>query len=131
MTTVMYFNGIQVEYERHGIPPGHAIGPDHNNFMIIDMTRNFIVHLNGILDNFGFCELYTKYQLFVSYCTSCYGTCLLQLQHKAVNVFSSVYLRKTDENSDQTVKKDQLSPRSQSSGSLYNESIVLYTRFVA
>ena len=61
-----YFNGIQVEYDRHGIHLGHAIGPDHNNF-IRDITRNFIVHLNGILDNFGFCELYTKYQLFVSY----------------------------------------------------------------
>ena len=86
-----HFNGIQVEYDRHGIHLGHAIGPDHNNFMITDITRNFIIHLNGILDNFGFCELYTKYQLFVSYCTSFYGTCLLDLQHKAVNVFYTTW----------------------------------------
>ena len=52
------------------------------------MTRNCIVHLNGrpILDN-GFCELYTTYQLFVSYCTSFYGTCLLDLQHTVMDVF--------------------------------------------
>ena len=59
--------------------------------MIRDITRNFFVHLNGILDNFGFCELYTKYQLFVSYCISFYGTCLLDLQHKAVNVFYTTW----------------------------------------
>ena len=55
--------------------------------MVRDVARGFLTHLNGILANFNHCDLQTKYRLFVSYCTSYYGSCLWDLQHKLVDVF--------------------------------------------
>ena len=50
-----------------------------------------ITHLNGILANFNHCDLQTKYRIFVSYCTSYYGSCLWDLQHRLVGVFYTTW----------------------------------------
>ena len=55
--------------------------------MVRDVARDFLMHLNGILANFNYCDLQTKYRIFVSYCTSYYESCLWDLQHKLVDVF--------------------------------------------
>ena len=59
--------------------------------MVRDVARDFLTHLNGILANFNHCDLQTKYRLFVSYCTSYYGSCLWDLQHKLVDVFYTTW----------------------------------------
>ena len=59
--------------------------------MVRDVARDFLTHLNGILANFNYCDLQTKYRLFVSYCTSYYGSCLWDLQHKLVDVFYTTW----------------------------------------
>ena len=59
--------------------------------MVSDVARDFLTHLNGILANFNHCDLQTKYRLFVSYCTSYYGSCLWDLQHKLVDVFYTTW----------------------------------------
>ena len=59
--------------------------------MVRDVTRDFLTHLNGILANFNYCDLQTKYRLFVSYCTSYYGSCLWDLQHKLVDTFYTTW----------------------------------------
>ena len=82
-----YFNGTPIEYERHGVHLGHSIGPVTHCYMVRDVATDFLTHLNGILANFNHCDLQTKYRLFVSYCTSYYGSCLWDLQHKLVDVF--------------------------------------------
>ena len=41
----------------------------------------FLTRMNGILANFNYCDLQTKYRIFVSYCTLYYGSCLWDLQH--------------------------------------------------
>ena len=51
----------------------------------------FLTHLNCILWYFNYCDLQTKYRLFVSYCTSYYGSCLWDLQHKLVDVFYTTW----------------------------------------
>ena len=38
-----------------------------------------------------YCDLQAKYRLFVSYCTSYYGSCLWDLQHKLVEVFYTTW----------------------------------------
>ena len=51
----------------------------------------FLTHLNGILANCIYCDLQTKYRIFVSYYTSYYGSCLWDLQHKLVDVFYTTW----------------------------------------
>ena len=67
-----YFNGTLIEYVRHGVHIGHSIGPVTHCYMVRDVARDFVTHMNGILANFNYCDLQTKYRLFVSYCTSTY-----------------------------------------------------------
>ena len=86
-----YFNGTLIEYVRHGVHLGHSIGPVTHCYMVRDVTRDFLTHLNGILANFNYCDLQTKYRLFVSYCTSYYGSCLWDLQHKLVDTFYTTW----------------------------------------
>ena len=86
-----YFNGTPIEYERHGVHLGHSIGPVTHCYMVRDVARDLLTHLNGILANFNHCDLQTKYRLFVSYCTSYYGSCLWDLQHKLVDVFYTTW----------------------------------------
>ena len=62
-----------------------------NCYMVRDVARDFLTHLNGILANFNYCDLQTKYRQFVSYCTSYYGSCLWDLQHKLVDVFYTTW----------------------------------------
>ena len=59
--------------------------------MVRDVARYLLTHLNGILANFNHCDLQTKYRLFVSYCTSYYGSCVWDLQHKLVDVFYTTW----------------------------------------
>ena len=86
-----YFNGTLIEYVRHGVHLGHSIGPVTHCYMVRDVARDFLTYLNGILANFNYCDLQTKYRLFVSYCTSYYGSCLWDLQHKLVDVFYTTW----------------------------------------
>ena len=86
-----YFNGMLIEYVRHGVHLGHSIGPVTHCYMVRDVARDCLTHLNGILANFNYCDLQTKYRLFVSYCTSYYGSCLWDLQHKLVDVFYTTW----------------------------------------
>ena len=55
-----YFNGTPIEYERHGIHLGHSIGPVTHCYMVRDVYRDFLTHLNGILANFNHCDLQTN-----------------------------------------------------------------------
>ena len=86
-----YFNGMLIEYIRHGFHLGHSIGRVTHCYMVRDVARDCLTHLNGILANFNYCDLQTKYRLFVSYCTSYYGSCLWDLQHKLVDVFYTTW----------------------------------------
>ena len=86
-----YFNGTLIEYVRHGVHLGHSIGTVTHCYMVRDVARDFFTHLNGILANFNYCELQTKYRLFVSYCTSYYGSCLWDLQQKLADVFYTTW----------------------------------------
>ena len=86
-----YFNGTLIEYVRHGVHLGHSIGPVTHCYMVRDVARDFLTHLNGILANFNYCDLQTKYRLFVSYCTSYYGSCLWDLQQKLVDVLYTTW----------------------------------------
>ena len=43
-----YFNGMLIEYERHGVYLGHSIGPVTNCYTVRDVARDFLTHLNGI-----------------------------------------------------------------------------------
>ena len=86
----VYFNGTLIEFERHVVHLGHSIGPV-THCMVSDVARDFLTHLNGILANFNYCDLQTKYRLFVSDCISYYGSCLWDLQHKLVDVFYTIW----------------------------------------
>ena len=43
-----YFNGTPIEYERHVVHIGYSIGPVTHCYMVRDVAREFLTHLNGI-----------------------------------------------------------------------------------
>ena len=47
-----YFNGTLIEYERHGVHIGHSIGPVTHCYMVRDVARDLLTHLNGINSEF-------------------------------------------------------------------------------
>ena len=53
--------------------------------MVKDMCHDFIWRLHSLSANFGFCNISTKRQLFMSYSTSFYGLCIWNLQDKYVD----------------------------------------------
>ena len=53
--------------------------------MVKDMCDDFLWRLNSLSANFGFCNMSTKRQLLISYCTSFYGVCLWNLQDTCVD----------------------------------------------
>ena len=59
--------------------------------MVKDMCHDLIWRVNALSANFGFCNISTKRQLFMSYCTSFYGVCLWNLQDKCVEEFYATW----------------------------------------
>ena len=62
-----------MKQSKKGLRVGHIIGP-------AKMCHDFIWRVNVLSANFGFRNISTKRQLFMSYCTSFYGVCLWNLQ---------------------------------------------------
>ena len=86
-----YFDGMQVKQSKKGLHVGHIIGPGPYHVMVKDMCHDFIWRVNALSANFGFCNISTKRQLFMSYSTSFYGVCLWNLQDKCVEEFYSTW----------------------------------------
>ena len=55
--------------------------------MVKDMCHDFIWRLNSLSANFGFCNISTTHQLFMSYSISVYGVRLWNLQDKYTDEF--------------------------------------------
>ena len=82
-----YFNDMEIKYNNKGVHLGHTIGPCVHQDMVKNLCHDFTWRLNSLVCNFGFCNIKTKRQLFISFCTSFYGVCLWNLQDKHVKEF--------------------------------------------
>ena len=63
--------------------------------MVLALTRQWlkicVMILYGVSANFGYCNISTKRQLLMLYCTSFYGVCLWNLQDKRVEEFYTTW----------------------------------------
>ena len=82
-----YFDNVLVEYKDKAVHLGHTIGPKVHTEVIRDMSHDLTWRVNSVLAYFRFCNSNTKFELVMSYCTSFYGSCLLNLQDKSVDTF--------------------------------------------
>lgn len=85
------FNNCAVEYTPSAIHLGHIIGRNSHGKIVNELCCNFNRRLNSVIGNFGFCRIDTKWQLFLSYCTSFYGICLCNLQDTSIEKFYTTW----------------------------------------
>jgi len=81
-------NGETLHIQRVAIHLGHPAGIDNVNYMAIhNATQDLIWRTNYVMAKFGFCSADVGAFMFRTYCTSCYGSPVWQLDSNDVRHF--------------------------------------------
>ena len=85
------FNEQPVDVVKVGTHLGHIIGPNVSSRVFRQASYDMTRQTNYVLANYSICNTQTIYKLFISYCTSFYGCCLWDLQHRDIRTFYTTW----------------------------------------
>ena len=85
------FNGIEIKGQSTAKHLGHEIGSDIMVTAARQMANDMTWRAISVVSNFSYCSVEVRRKLFLSFCTSFYGICLLDLQSKEFDNFYTAW----------------------------------------
>ena len=85
------FNGTEIKSQPTAKHLGHIIGRNNMQTAVRQMANDMTWRVNSLISNFSFCSFEVRRKLFMFFCTSFYGICLLDLQSREFENFFTAW----------------------------------------